>query len=85
MYALGVSVGAYRGSTNCLSENVCTTCIRHGIHTTRLYKTHQHNLQIGELGGQEKLAFMLVIKIRCVYLDRVRIQFILTHKNNTAN
>ena len=41
-------------------------------------------MQIEILGGKEKLAFIEVIKRRHIYMDRVRIQFIITHNTNKA-
>ena len=39
-------------------------------------------MQIGKLSRKEKLVFIEVIKINHIYMDRVRIQFIITHKMN---
>ena len=66
----------YRGYMECLSEHVYTTCIQHKIHTTRLYNT-----QIKKL-WEKKNIFDWSDKRRNIYPDRVRIQFILTHKTN---
>ena len=41
-------------------------------------------MKIGILSGKEKLAFIEVGGERHIYLDRVRIMFILTHKKNKA-
>ena len=86
MYASGgvtVLQGAYCGSTKCRSEHVCTTHIKHGIYTTCLFKTPiQHTNW--EIKNKEKLCFIEGIQIRHIYLDRDRIQFILTHKTNKS-
>ena len=73
----------YRVDTGCLSEHVYTTRIQHKIRTTRLYNTPiQHTNR--RIKQKRKTSFIEVIKIRHIYLDRVRIMFILTHNNNKS-
>ena len=74
-----VQRSAYHGDTKCLSEYIYTIRIQHKIHTTCLYIT-----PIKHANRKIKLAFIEVIKRRHIYLDMIRIQFILTHNTNKA-
>ena len=74
---------AYLGDTEGLPEHVYTTRIQHKIYTTRLYNTPiQHTNR--NFKQKIKLDFIEVIKRSHIYLDRICIQFIPTHKMNKA-